>query len=62
MMSKNSELIKFERERRCDLKDGLTGQRMLLMPSTPDHHNDDNDDDDSDCDDGDDDDDDDGLE
>ena len=60
IMSKKFELIKFERERRFDLKDGLTGQRMLLMSSTPDHHHTHDDDDDDD--DNDDDDDDDGVE
>ena len=48
IMSKKVELIKFEREGRCDLKDRLTGQRILLVLSVPDHHHDDDDDDDAD--------------
>ena len=57
--SKNFELIKFERERRCDLRDGLTSQRILLVTPGDDHddddddEDDDNDDDDDDHDDGD---------
>ena len=45
IMSKKVELIKFEREGRCDLKDRLTGQRILLVPSIPDHHHTHHDDD-----------------
>ena len=57
--NKNFELIKFERERRCDLRDGLTGQRILLVTPGDDHDDDDydHDDDDDDHDDDDDDDD-----
>ena len=44
--SKNFELIKFERERRCDLRDGLTGQRILLVTPGDDHDDDDDDHDD----------------